>query len=76
MHCVILVAGFGTRMGKLTENCPKPMLQINGRSKLAYSIEMLPDEITDVVIVVSYLKEQIIDFFGNEFNNRKIYYIE
>jgi len=31
MYCVILAAGFGTRMGELTKDCPKPMLQINGR---------------------------------------------
>jgi len=76
MYCAILAAGFGNRMGNLTENCPKPMLKIKDRPKLAYSIEMLPDEITDVVLVVGYLKEQIINFFGDEFDGRKIHYIE
>ena len=76
MYCVILVAGFGTRMGELTKDCPKPMLQIKGRPKLAYSIEMLPDNITDVVLIVGYLKKQIIDFFGDEFDGRRMHYVE
>ncbi|MEA3322787.1 MAG: sugar phosphate nucleotidyltransferase, partial [Patescibacteria group bacterium] len=76
MYCVILAAGFGNRMGNLTENCPKPMLKIKDRPKLAYSIEMLPDEIDDVVLVVGYLKNQIIEFFGSEFDGKKIHYVE
>lgn len=27
-QCVILVGGFGTRLGALTANCPKPLLQV------------------------------------------------
>ncbi len=76
MHCVILVAGFGTRMGELTKDCPKPMLQINEKPKLAYSIEILPEEITDVILIVGYLKEQIIDFFGDKFDGRQMHYTE
>ncbi len=76
MYCVILVAGLGTRMGALTKDCPKPMLKIKDKPKLAYSIEMLPDEITDVVLVVGYLKEQIIDYFGNNFDRKNIHFVE
>ncbi|XLQ20340.1 MAG: NDP-sugar synthase [Candidatus Moraniibacteriota bacterium] len=76
MYAVILVAGLGTRMGELTQNCPKPMLKIKDSPKLAYSIELLPDEITDVVLVVGYLSNQIIDYFGDVFDNRKIHYIK
>lgn len=76
MYSVILAAGLGTRMEELTEDCPKPMLKIKDRPKLAYSIEMLPDEVTDVVLVVGYLKEQIIEFFGDEFDGKKIHYVE
>jgi NDP-sugar pyrophosphorylase family protein len=31
MQCVILVGGLGTRLGSLTSDCPKPMLQVGGR---------------------------------------------
>lgn len=76
MYCVILVAGFGTRMGKLTKNCPKPMLKIKNRPKLAYSIETLPSEITDVILVIGYLGNQIKDFFGNSYDGKGIHYVK
>ena len=76
MQSIILVAGLGTRMGDLTKDCPKPMLKIKNKPKLAYSIESLPDEITEVILVVGYLKEQIIDFFGDNYAGREIIYVE
>lgn len=75
MYCVILAAGLGTRMGILTENCPKPMLLIHEKPKLAYSIEILPDVVTDVVLVVGYLKEQIMEYFGERYEGRRIHYV-
>lgn len=76
MKCVILAAGRGTRMGSLTDNCPKPMLPINGKPKLAYTIEKLPVAITEVILVVGYHKQQIIDYFGGQYDDRKINYVE
>ncbi len=76
MYSVILAAGLGTRMGDLTRTCPKPMLTINGKPKLAYSIEALPDAVTDVVLVVGYLREQIIAYFGDHYAGRHIHYVE
>lgn len=75
MYSVILAAGLGTRMGALTENCPKPMLMIHGKPKLAYSIEMLPLMITDVVVVVGYLKEHIMEYFGDMYEGRRMHYV-
>lgn len=75
MHCIILAAGRGTRMGELCDDCPKPMLLIKGKPKLAHSIEMLPEEVTEVVLMVGYRKEKIIDFFRDEYAGRKIQYI-
>ena len=34
MKAVILAAGKGTRMGELTANLPKPMLQVDGKPVL------------------------------------------
>ncbi len=76
MKAVILAAGRGTRMGKLSEKTPKPLLEINGKPKLAYTIEQLPDKITEVIFVIGYLGEQIRNYFGNEYANKKINYIE
>ncbi|KKQ79283.1 MAG: hypothetical protein UT03_C0063G0001, partial [Candidatus Moranbacteria bacterium GW2011_GWD2_38_7] len=64
MQIVILAAGRGTRMKDLTDNVPKPMLQINGKPILAYKLEALPEEIDEVIFVVGYFGNQIQQYFG------------
>ena len=76
MQAVILAAGRGERMGKLTENCPKPMLLIKNKPKLAWTLENLPEEISEVILIIGYLGEQIKNFFGEEYASRKIKYVE
>lgn len=76
MYAVILAAGRGSRMKDLTNETSKVMLEIDGKPKLAYTIEQLPDEITDVIIVVGYKRETIIDFFGSTYADKVIHYAE
>ena len=38
-QCVILVGGRGTRLGALTQNCPKPLLSVGGRPFVSYLIQ-------------------------------------
>ena len=54
MKAVILCAGYATRLGKLTENTPKPLLQVKGKTLLDLLVDNL-DEISDVdeIVVVS-----------------------
>lgn len=76
MKAVILCAGEGLRMRPLTLNTPKPLLEIRGRPILEYIFENLPENVDEVVIVISYLGEKIKKYFGNEFSGRKIVYAE
>ena len=76
MKCIILAAGEGVRMKPLTNDTPKPMLKISGRPILEHILSDLPSEVDEVVLVVGYLKEIIMNHFGNRFNNLKITYIE
>lgn len=76
MQCVILAAGRGVRMGELTDRVPKPMLTIQGKPKLAHTIEQLPQEVSEVILVIGYLGDQIRSFFGEEYDGRKIRYVE
>jgi len=75
MQAVILAAGLGTRMRELCHDCPKPMVRLLNKPLLEWRLETLPDEIDEVILVVGYLQEQIREYFGAEWQGRKITYI-
>ncbi len=55
MKCVILCAGYGTRLGKLTENTPKPLLPVAGRPMVDYILDRLAEAgITSGVLVTNH----------------------
>jgi len=66
-RAVILAAGKGTRMGDLTSNLPKPMVQVEGKPVLEHIIEGLRDEakITDFFIITGWCGHVIRDYFGD-----------
>lgn len=76
MQAVILAAGRGTRMGKLTEAMPKSLLQVAGRSLIEYGLDALPESIDEVIIVVGYLGSLIHDRFGPEYAGKRLLYVE
>lgn len=59
MDAILLAAGFGTRLRPHTLTTPKPLLPIQGRPILDWTLGSLPKEISRVVVVVHYLGEQI-----------------
>jgi MurNAc alpha-1-phosphate uridylyltransferase len=66
MKAMILAAGFGSRLRPLTETTPKPLLQVGGKPLLQYHLQRLATAgITDIVINISWLAEQIEDYFGD-----------
>jgi NDP-sugar pyrophosphorylase family protein len=73
---VILAAGRGKRMGVLTHMLPKPMLPVLGKTLLEHKFDALPDEVHEVVLVVGYLKDVIIERFGDSYNGKKLIYRE
>ncbi len=76
MQAIILAAGKGVRMGKLCENTPKPMLTVAGKNLIQHKIDILPSEVNEIILVVGYLGDQIKKFFGEQYNGRKIKYVE
>lgn len=79
MKAVILAGGTGTRLGKLTKETPKPMLELVGKPLMEYHIDLLKRYgIRDIFVTVSYLKDSIIEYFGNgeKFNVNIKYYEE
>lgn len=63
---VLLAAGRGTRMRELTQELPKPMLQVRGKPVLQHIIEGLRAAgLTDFIIVVGWHAEVVSNFFGD-----------
>lgn len=66
MKAMILAAGRGTRLAPLTDKTPKPLLPVAGRPLLAWQLNALAAAgVTDVVINLHHLGEQIEAFVGN-----------
>ena len=67
---MILAAGFGKRIHPLTLKCPKPLLKIGNATLLSNTLKFLElFGITQVVVNVHYLGEQIVDYISeNKFN--------
>ena len=63
---VLLAAGRGTRMRELTQQLPKPMLQVQGKPVLQHIIEGLRAAgLTDFQIVIGWRGEVVREFFGD-----------
>ncbi len=59
MDGIILAGGKGTRMQPLTFDTPKPLLHVQGRPILEWSLMSLHGIVDHLIVVVKYLKEQI-----------------
>lgn len=73
---VIFAAGKGTRMLPLTEVRPKPLMEVAGKNLIEWKLELLPPEISDVVLVVGYQGDQIRGYFGDKWKDKTIRYVE
>lgn len=57
---MLFAAGFGTRMGALTQNRPKPLIPVAGRSLIDHALALADDSVvTARVINLHYLGEQL-----------------
>ena len=55
MKCLILAAGYATRLYPLTENFPKPLLKVGEKSILDWLVDDLV-ETTDIISLQSILR--------------------
>jgi NDP-sugar pyrophosphorylase family protein len=63
MKAMIFAAGKGTRLKPLTDNTPKALVKVNGTPMLQIIInKLIKTGVTEIIINVHYLADQIIEF--------------
>ena len=66
MKAMLLAAGFGTRLGRLTDQCPKCMVPVAGKPVLQRNIEWLRSQgVVDLVVNLHHYPEVVTDYFGD-----------
>ena len=72
-NLMILAAGYGTRMKKLTDSEPKPLLKINKKELLRHNIAFFINlGCNNIVINTHYLHDKIQNFIEENYSNKNI----
>ncbi|OVE83151.1 UTP--glucose-1-phosphate uridylyltransferase AglF [Natronolimnobius baerhuensis] len=75
MQAVVLAAGKGTRLRPLTEDKPKALVEVDGRPIIEDVFDnLLAVGAEELIVVVGYLKEQLMDRYGDEYRGVPITY--
>lgn len=75
---LLMAGGRGERLKPFTDTTPKPMLKVGNKPILEINIDRLISYgVNEIYISVKYLKEQIMEYFGDgSAKGIKIYYLE
>lgn len=66
MKAVILVGGKATRLNPLTLQMPKALIELQGKTIAEHVLDLFRKYgVTEIIFSVGYLKEQIINYFGD-----------
>ena len=72
---IILVGGRGTRLGTLTEQTPKPLLNVSGRPFLFHVLDyLIIQNIKQVILATGYLASEFEQTLGSKYRNLSIDY--
>jgi glucose-1-phosphate thymidylyltransferase len=75
MQAVVLAAGKGTRLHPLTDDKPKGLVEVADEPILTHCFdELLELGATELIVVVGYMKEKIIDHYGDGYEGVPITY--
>lgn len=76
MHALILCGGLSTRLGEITKDLPKILLDIGGKTVLDYQVAMLVEAgVTEIFLASGHLHERLQAEVGNEHNGIPIHYV-
>lgn len=72
MKCIVLAAGYATRLYPLTQNFPKPLLEVSGKSILDWLLEDVQSTgmIDEVIVVSNHKFYDIFNKWANEAADR------
>jgi bifunctional UDP-N-acetylglucosamine pyrophosphorylase/glucosamine-1-phosphate N-acetyltransferase len=71
LDAILLAAGLGTRLRPHTLTTPKPLLPVQGRPILDWTLGALPSAVDRVIVVVHYLAEQVEAYLGRQTHFRE-----
>ncbi len=75
-QAVIMAAGKSTRTYPLTKTRPKPLLKIANKTLLEHNMDALRPLVDEIILVVHYKKEMIIERFGGSYQGIKLTYVD
>lgn len=62
-------------MRHLTDEMPKPLLSVGGRTFLDHIFDALTDGIKEAIVVVGYQGNKIRNYLGNNYKGRAVHYV-
>ncbi|GAI16911.1 unnamed protein product [marine sediment metagenome] len=76
MKALILAGGRGKRLKEVSDDKNKCMIKVKRKPLLEYSLDWASKtDVSEIIVVVGYKAEQIIDTYGNEYNEKPIKYV-
>lgn len=75
MKCFLPAAGRGERLRPLTDDKPKPLIELNGKPLIWHVVNTFPEIIDEIVMVIGYKGDMLKEYCGNEFLGRKMTYV-
>lgn len=77
MQAIILAAGMGKRLGELTKNNTKCMVEVNGVKLIDRVLTFLSHlDLKRIVIVVGYKAQNLVQYIENQYGNLNIEFVE
>ena len=77
MQAIILAAGMGKRLGELTKNNTKCMVEVNGVKLIGRVLTYLSHfNLNRIVIVVGYQAQNLVQYVENQYGNLNIEFVE
>ena len=76
MKALILAAGRGSRINELSNSSNKCMITLNDKPVIEYILDtIIKLDVSEIIIVVGYKAEDLIDRYGTNYKGRTIVYV-